>query len=337
MARPRPRTAVTASVALLAAIACAGHQWTAAEGARILAVETVAARSHWNFMSAVLRSLTAAGHQVTAFTPFPDEGGGGVNYTAVDTSAQCQMLTATDPALMVASFGGPVALMRTLPAFCQNHCDVVMRHPRFDAIMRNQNAPAAGVAPFDLVIMEPLAVDCMSHVAHTLSLPIVYAIPSPMITYAEREFTGHVSHPACVSNLIAGHAVPRTFVQRFTNNMLLVYTMVVREFRNRLLRFTDPRPYDASPVVRPSVIFQNSFHGTEAPRPVLPNVVDVGGIHLEPAKTIPAVGIFRIISSSVRRQISGSRHFLSPSGTKHHFLTPQEERVLMKNAPIVEN
>lgn len=39
---------------------------------QILAIENVAGKSHWNFMSAVLRSLTDVGHNVTVFTPFPD-------------------------------------------------------------------------------------------------------------------------------------------------------------------------------------------------------------------------------------------------------------------------
>lgn len=54
-------------------------------GYRILAVQPIAAKSHWNFMSAVLRSLSGAGHPVTVFTPFPE--GDRPNYTEVDTTA----------------------------------------------------------------------------------------------------------------------------------------------------------------------------------------------------------------------------------------------------------
>jgi glucuronosyltransferase len=47
----------------------------------ILAIETASGKSHWNFMSAILRSLSENGHNVTAFTPFSD--GNRVNYTEV--------------------------------------------------------------------------------------------------------------------------------------------------------------------------------------------------------------------------------------------------------------
>lgn len=49
--------------------------------ARILAIETFAGKSHWNFMSAVLRAMTDNGHNVTVFTPFVD--GNRENYTEI--------------------------------------------------------------------------------------------------------------------------------------------------------------------------------------------------------------------------------------------------------------
>lgn len=58
---------------------------TATDASRILAVATVGGRSQWNFMSAVLGSLTDAGHRVTVFTPFPE--GGREGYEELDTSA----------------------------------------------------------------------------------------------------------------------------------------------------------------------------------------------------------------------------------------------------------
>lgn len=37
---------------------------------RVLAVQTVAAESHWNFMRGVLHALAVRGHAVTVYTPF---------------------------------------------------------------------------------------------------------------------------------------------------------------------------------------------------------------------------------------------------------------------------
>ncbi|XP_008184378.1 UDP-glucuronosyltransferase 2B16-like [Acyrthosiphon pisum] len=140
---------------------------------------------------------------------------------------------------------------------------------------------------FDLIIMEPLSVNCMSYLSSTLNLPIIYdVIPSPTITYAEHTFTGHISNSAVVSNLLAQRAVPKTFVQRVANTALLAYSMLITVYDEWMLRSTDQRPYDLSPKVYPSRIFQNSHYIIESSRPVLPNIVDVGGIHLKPPKSI---------------------------------------------------
>lgn len=52
--------------------------------ASILAIETIAGKSHWNFFSSVLRSLWDKGHNVTVFTPITE--GNRENYTEIDTS-----------------------------------------------------------------------------------------------------------------------------------------------------------------------------------------------------------------------------------------------------------
>lgn len=55
------------------------------DGAQILAILPIAAKSHWNVMDAVLQTLVTRGHNVTAITPFvkPEPV---ANYTEVDLS-----------------------------------------------------------------------------------------------------------------------------------------------------------------------------------------------------------------------------------------------------------
>ncbi|XP_022178189.1 UDP-glucuronosyltransferase 2C1-like [Myzus persicae] len=250
------------------------------ENARILAVETLGCKSHWNFMSAVLRALTDAGHKVTVFTPLPD--GDRNNYTEVDLSENFPILMAKDMKATLDVYGNPIVYMNMKTGLNRRYCDSVYGNRQFKEVIRGKYK-----ADFDVIIMEPLSVDCMSYLASRLNLPIIYVIPSPMITYAERTFTGDISNPAVVSNLLAQQAVPTTFVQRAANTALLAYSMLITTYDEFMLRAFDPRPYDVSPKVHPSIIFQNSHYITESSRPVSPNLVDVGGIHLKPPKGIP--------------------------------------------------
>lgn len=147
---------------------------------------------------------------------------------------------------------------------------------------------------YDVIIMEPLTMDCMSFIANTLNLPIIFTIPSPMITQVEHDFTGHISNPACVSHLLATHAIPRTFAQRFTNTALLVYSTLRNRYNYWLQRVNEPKPYNLLITVAPSIIFQNSHYITEASKPVAENLINIGGIHLKAGKSLPEVNSTRV-------------------------------------------
>lgn len=56
-----------------------------ANSAQILAFMPIAAKSHWNVVDAVLQTLVARGHNVTAITPFPKKIPV-ANYTELDMS-----------------------------------------------------------------------------------------------------------------------------------------------------------------------------------------------------------------------------------------------------------
>ncbi|XP_022162081.1 UDP-glucuronosyltransferase 2B7-like isoform X5 [Myzus persicae] len=250
------------------------------EAARILAVETVAGKSHWYFMSSLLRSLTDAGHEVTVFTPFPE--GDRANYTEVDTSRDFPIKLDMDVMQTMKDFSDPFKLINIMSHMGRFYCDAIYFNQKLKDLM------ASGARDrYDLLLVEPLGFDCISYLANGLGLPVIYSIPSPMLTFAEGLFTGHVSNPATVSNILAKHAVPGTFVQRFTNMALLTYGMVKSRFDQMAIFFTDPRSYDRAPTADPTIIFQNSHYITEVSRPVTSNVVYVGGVHLKPPKTIP--------------------------------------------------
>ncbi|XP_025201748.1 UDP-glucuronosyltransferase 2B7-like [Melanaphis sacchari] len=250
------------------------------EASRILAIETIAGKSHWNFMSSVLRSLVDAGHTVTVFTPFPD--GDRENYTEVDTSSDFPMKLNLDAMQAIEDYGDPFTLVKVLSVLTRFYCDVIHGNRKLADLLASSIRDR-----FDLLLIEPLSFDCFSYIADALGLPVIYVIPSPMITFTERLYTGHLSNPSYVSNTFANYAVPSTFIQRFTNTALLTYGMVRNTYDRLVFRLMDARPYDLVPTVNPSIIFQNSHYVTESPRPVTSNVVYIGGIHLKSAKIIP--------------------------------------------------
>lgn len=252
--------------------------------ANVLAIGTVAGRSHWNFVSSVLRALTDNGHNVTVFTPISD--GNRANYTEVDTSNNLPKKVDVNFEDVKKILNDPVKVMITGTAIARLYCNIVYESEQLNEILQGN-----GQIEFDVILIEPIWADCMSYIAIKLNLPMIFIVPQPMITFLERLLLGHVPNPASVSHLMVPFAIPKTFVQRLTNAAMLVFSTIIISCGAMVFKYTDPKPYDTSISVRPSALFVNTHYITEVSRPVLSNVIHVGGIHLKTPKNISNVRI----------------------------------------------
>lgn len=255
-----------------------------AESARILAIETVAGRSNWNFMSAVLGALTNGGHSVTAFTPFPS--GDRDNYTEVDMSDRFPARAAMSVEHVASLFNDQRKTLSFVTAMGRRNCRSIRETGRMSAYL------ADGLrAHFDAILIEPLVPDCLTHMATQSRLPVIFAVPTATHFLKQRAATGHVSNPAVVSPVTAYHAVPRTFAQRLANAVSTLHGTVIVTLLELWYKVTDPEPYELLAPVPPSLVFVNGHFVSDASSPNPPNVVGIGGIHLKPPKKIPAVSI----------------------------------------------
>jgi glucuronosyltransferase len=80
--------------------------------------------------------------------------------------------------------------------------------------------------------------------------------------------------------------------ERFTNTVLLFYTLLLLQYKSWSARIADKESFDQIEPIKPSIIFSNAHFITDAPRPIPPSVIQVGGIHLNPPKKIPDVSNF---------------------------------------------
>lgn len=271
------------AVAVLVATACVSP----VDNARILAIESFAGKSHWNFMSAVLRALTDdGGHSVTVFTPFPD--GDRDNYTELDTSGILPVKVGIDLIVLRRIIGDAYALVAMTMAITKTNCAGIYSDRRLTDLM------AQGLhGRFDAIVIESSLPVCVTYVAAGTGLPVVYTAPMPTPWLADRRTFGDVPNPAAVSSILARHAVPRGFAQRFRNALLTLYAEVyvaLYDYDAGSGAGDSPKPYDAYRVpVPPSMVFVNGHYISDASRPIPANVVNVGGIHLRPPEIIPKV------------------------------------------------
>jgi len=143
---------------------------------------------------------------------------------------------------------------------------------------------------FDVIIIETLGYDCEFYLASKLNLPMISLVSAPMVTFEERFIFGDIPNPATISHLYANHAIPKTFVQRLSNTVLLGYNMMLLSVDKCIRKYMINRPDNwVTNIVQPSLTFVNSHFISESSRPFPHNVVQVGGIHLKPPKSLPNV------------------------------------------------
>jgi len=255
---------------------------TPAEGARILAVETIGGKSHWNFMSAILRALVDNGHNVTVFTPFLD--GNRENYTEFDTFLGSDKIIEEPLNKLMDKFGGPIRLVGKMSTMSRMLCNVVYENSKMKEIFANTHSD-----DFDIVIIEPLLSECVSYLAIKLNLPLIYVRPIQTVGILARHFTGDMSNPAVISINNANFGIPKTFAQRAINCAYFIYCTAILKINELRDQLTEPQEYDLHTPIPPSLIFINRHFTIEPANPISSNVIDVGGIHLKAPKKLPKV------------------------------------------------
>lgn len=252
-----------------------------AESWRILAIQPFAAKSHWNFMSAVLQALTAVGHNVTVFTPFPD--GGRENYTEVDTSEILPILINKDMMHLQNKLRDTRSAIIHMMSMSRNSCDKMYT----DGLLF---ARKISYSDYDAIVFESLLSSCLTYAAAVAEdLPVIYVTSYSRTYFDDRRTVGDVSNPAAVSPLLAHYAVPKTFAQRLAGTLLSLFVELYVAAHDLAISADDPKPYDTYVPVPPSIVFTNGHYITDAARPISPNVVNVGGIHLRPPGRLPKV------------------------------------------------
>lgn len=253
-------------------------------GERILAIAPIYAQSHWNFMKGILRALTDHGHNVTVFTSILD--GNRENYTEVDTSKNIETFIGLDIDVVHNTLTTYTDLINCVGFITRDTCKSIYKNSAIQKILTDPNSN------FDVILIEFAASECTSYLSERLNIPLIYVTPPSIISYMEHSIVGHFTNPAYVSHTLADHSIPRSFYQRMTNTMLLIYTSCLIQYNNWYESKVDQQPFDLIKPVKPSIVFSNAHYITDAPRPLPPNVIAVGGIHLDRPKAIPKVSYF---------------------------------------------
>lgn len=258
-----------------------------ANGARVLAVFPYNGHSHFVMIEPLMVALSIRGHDVTVISPFPRRQHGHSRYTDVDVS---DALPPVISRLNVTEDAGPVNPVTGLRNLCRmNHrvCEATFEHPRVRELIRRGG-------PFDVVFAEAFATDCFAVFAHAYDAPLVSVRTSDYSPHLNRRVANPQNPAYLVNHLLtyAGHDM--SFVQRLVNALATHFGAVgYHAFSDSPSTELARRHFGADTPPVPDIVRHRTAlvlvngHRTSftQSRPLGPNVVEVGGIHIKQQPT----------------------------------------------------
>jgi glucuronosyltransferase len=261
----------------------------------ILGIFPTEAKSHYNFIDPLMVRLAEKGHKITNYNPFPKERKV-PNYVDVNIHG-CFPLNhhylVIETILNLCS--SPFSSADLLTELVFN----VEKFEKCAPLMQLLNS----TEKYDLLVTESFATDFPQLFAQKFNIPFVAYVPNRLPSY----LSGRVANPFNPSYMVdmLSHSGPKmNFFERVTNTLLYGYTSFVygrynlkrdEEMFERFLGKTGPSVHEV--VKNTSVLFTNSHASLPAAVPMVPGVVQVGGIHIKPPSKLPKVCsvIFEII------------------------------------------
>lgn len=265
----------------------------------ILGLFPYPARSHYAVFDPLLVALAERGHNVTVYNPFPKKYSSSVpNYREIDVS-KCFHLP-------------DILIIPQMHSSCTNGfstVDIVFPFmPSYDEIVNCKSIMDLinTTSKYDLLITETFNTDFFLLFGSLLGIPSIgFHSNSPFTWLAENN--GLPYNPSYIPNYLRDFPARMNFQERVENLLLNLYSLyayktrsldVYDEMASRIFGQGVPPLRDVARNA--SMLFLYEHFSMNSVRPVVPNVVQVGGLHIKDAKTLDKV-IFVILNITIYR------------------------------------
>ncbi|XP_055637869.1 UDP-glycosyltransferase UGT5-like [Toxorhynchites rutilus septentrionalis] len=255
---------------------------------RILGLFPHPGLSHFKVFQPIMRGLADAGHQVVAVSYFPNRDETHPNYTEYAFEGQNILTNSFSvEAFSRRTFLDNFVEFYELAQWGFGSCAAALDSPVIDRLLQLHAND-----PFDLLVTEFFATDCLLGLSHLMQIPFVGVSSCALMPwYYER--VGLPDSPAYIPSEFSTFSERMSFWERFENwivtRSVKLMFRVVQWNDNRLLaaKFGPGIP-DVNEIARnTSLILVNQHYTLSGARPLLPAVVEVGGVHIKARKALP--------------------------------------------------
>ena len=171
-------------------------------------------------------------------------------------------------------------------------CEILIQHKDLQDIIKSKREK------FDVIITSAFFTDCVIGISYMLDIPVIKKCSFAGTKWMD-EWFGNPSPYAYLPNLFSDYSDRMNFWQRTLNTLSEIYVKLGREFyvipqHDAILR----KHFNSSNIPSVSILQKstallliNQHFSIGYPRPLMPNIVEIGGIHINPPKKLNAVSI----------------------------------------------
>lgn len=264
---------------------------------RILALFPYIGKSHFDVYEPYVRELAARGHQVVVLSHFPQKHPV-ANYT--DISLVGSITVDSVDRMELDSMSG-IAMLKTAVkevTLLWETCDKMLSFNKVQELLKSEET-------FDLVITETFATDCFLPFVHKFNAPHV-AISSCVLFPWSNDRMGNPDNPSFIPVQGTSFSDQMSFSERLRNFLANVAFNTVFNVAERIVTegYVSKHIGNGVPPLsdiarNTSLLLVNTHFSLNRPRPLVPGVVEVGGLHLKPPKKLPKVQLICCSSGHV--------------------------------------
>lgn len=258
--------------------------------ANILFLFPLATKSHKNVFEPLIVALAERGHNLTVLTPLKLSNSHSnvreivpVPFNEIGWGA-----SSNDP-FEDRKQGKINFFLNWNTTFIQVACNKIYQRQEVQELLKNERGT------FDVIVVNALMNGCAVGMVHALQAPHIYLITMPAMNFLVKKAGLHYP-PSFVPNSFAPFGDKMNFKERVLN-------YVADQFMNIMGKISWNKYYSKMyqdhlgadfPNINEidqnlSLVLTNSHFSLSYPRPVQPDVVEVGGMHTRPPKPLPKV------------------------------------------------
>ncbi|KAI4462071.1 UDP-glucosyltransferase [Holotrichia oblita] len=254
--------------------------------AKILCIFPTYSRSHFAVGEGLVRALAAKGHEVTYMSPYKDttqiQNVKSVHLNGIEKFAK---ETVVDQNMLEAFTMPPILFTFFIAEMSIKSGELLYSDPAVQDVLN-------GKETYDAVILEWMMSDYMQGIAYRMQVPSIVVTtfcPSASTSYV----SGNPSIYSYMPHMLNKSGQKMNFWERTTNILLGLFDIVFGYFYFKplqegiLYKYVPDAPSIYELNANISLHLFNSDPIINGPLPMLPNVLEVGGIHMKPPKKLP--------------------------------------------------